>query len=107
MKMYAPEMTIKREQALDLYPEQFEEAAAELYAHNDLDGFMADDICQEVIEQVTDTNEAREWVESLTDENRRAIVTAMREYFEEYILNVVHNNFDYIMSQNHWEKERE
>ena len=105
MKMNTPKMTIKREQTLDLYTEHFEEAAEELYAHHDLEDFDADDICEEVLEQVTTTDiNAREWVESLTDESKREIVTTMQKYFEEYILDTVHNNFNYIMEKNDWIK---
>ena len=103
--MNTPKMTIKREQTLDLYSEHFEEAAEELYAHHDLEYFDADDICEEVLEQVTATDiDARDWVESLTDESKREIVTTMQKYFEEYILDVAHGNFEYIMAQNGWAK---
>ena len=105
MKMNTPKMTIKREQTLDLYNDNFEEAAEELYAHHDLEDFDADDICEEVLEQVTATDiDARDWVESLTDESKREIVTTMRAYFEEYLLDTARENFDYIMNQNGWTK---
>lgn len=106
MKMNAPKMTIKREQTLDLYTEHFEEAAKELYTYHDLDNFNADELCEEVLEQVTTDIDAREWVENLTDESKHEIVTTMQEYFEEYVLEVVRDNFDYIMNQNGWVKER-
>lgn len=107
MKMNTPKMTIKREQTLDLYEEHFKDAAGELYAHHDLDDFCADDICEEVLEQVTATDiDAQDWVESLTDESKREIVTTMQKYFEEYILDMSRNNFDYIMEKNGWVKER-
>lgn len=108
MKMNTPKMTIKREQTLDLYTEHFESAAEELYVHYDLDNFNADEICEEVIEQVTATDiDAQDWTKSLTDESKREIVTTMQAYFEEYILDVLHTNFDYIMKMNGWEKARE
>ena len=107
MKMNAPKMTIKREQTLDLYTEHFEAAAEELYTHHDLDDFNANDICEEVLEQVTATDiDARDWVESLSNESKRAIVTTMQKYFEEYILDVIHQNFDYIMKMNGWKEEQ-
>ncbi len=105
MKMNTPKMTVTREQALVLYTEDFEKAAKELYTHHDLEDFDADDICEAVLEQVTATDiDAQDWVESLTDESKREIVTTMQAYFEEYILNVTHNNFDYIMEKNGWAK---
>lgn len=108
MKMNTPEMTIKREQTLNLYTEDFEAAAENLYCDHEIDDFNADDICEAVIERVTAADvDTHDWVESLSDENKRAIVITMQNYLEKYILDILHNNFDYIMNQNGWEKERE
>lgn len=108
MKMNTRKMTIKREQTLDLYAEHFEEAAEELYVSRDLNDFDADDICEAVIEQVTATDiDAQDWVESLTDESKREIVTTMQDYFESYILGLTRDNFNEIMNRNGWVKERE
>lgn len=108
MKMNTPKMTIKREQTLDLYTEHFEEAAEQLYVSRDLNDFDANDIYEAVIGQVTATDiDTQDWVDSLTNESKREIVTTMQKYFEEYILDMARDNFDEIMNRNGWVKERE
>ena len=107
MKMDTPKMTLKREVALDICTKHFEDAAEKLFYTHDIDDFSADDICKAVIDQVTTTDiDTEDWTENLTDENKRAIVTTMQKYFEEFILEAVRDNFDYIMNENGWKEER-
>jgi len=107
MKMNTPKMTIKREQTLELYTEDFEAAAENLYCSHEIDDITADDICEAVISQVAATDfDAQDWTDAISNETKREIVTIMQEYFEKYILEMSRSNFDYIMNQNGWEEER-